>query len=87
MRVNQAEEAAIDSALLLIEDYIQQYKKKYNVNDDTSLAIMCCIKLAVDYMEQKSESRDVEKMLTRRLQALNDSLENTLRSSTIQPPS
>lgn len=81
LRVSPSEEVVIDAAVQLIQDTLHDYKTKYNINDDLNLAIMCCIKLAVDFIEEKKGNQQFQGDLSLKLMELNRALETTLSSS------
>ena len=79
--VKAEEEEAVRRAAKMINDRIKQYKDQFSVQDELDLAIMCCLELATDNINQAGKSSSsLETMLEKAQRvdnALNASILNT----------
>lgn len=79
--VKAEEEEAVRMAAKKINERIKQYKDQFSVQDELDLAIMCCLELATDNINQAGNVREgYDTLLDKALRvedALNTSILNT----------
>lgn len=76
--VRAEEEESVRRAAKLINDKIKQYKERFSVKDDLDLAIMCCLELATDNLNQLQRNRDNGATSAEKLTRIDDILNDAI---------
>ncbi len=78
---SEAEGASVLRAARLINEQIAHFKSVYTTQDDLNIAIMCCLKIATDYIHQSDEATLLEQEAVEGLSALEARIDNVLQES------
>lgn len=76
--VKAEEEEAVRRAAKMINERIKQYKDQFSVQDELDLAIMCCLELATDNINQAGKNRSREDLLIDKAQRVDDALNTSI---------
>ena len=85
--VKAEEEEAVRRAAKMINDRIKQYKDQFSVQDELDLAIMCCLELATDNINQAGKARDGESLLMEKAERLDNALNASILNTEEVPRS
>ena len=80
MMVSAKEEETILMAVKLIEEKIQTYRDKFNINDDAHLLSMCCLDIANEFMRAEKENQNFRSFFSRKLNLMSEMLDASMQS-------
>lgn len=72
--VTPDEEPRIRLVGQLIQEMLDTYRRRFQLQDDVLLALLACMDITADYLKATDAQEQLETQLEQRLQTLNDSL-------------
>lgn len=81
MKVDADEVAPIQEAARLINEQISSFRSVYKTQDDLNIALMCCLKIASDYVRQQSQEDDIVHVASDKLTQIQARLAQVLEES------
>lgn len=81
MKVGEDEVAAIQEASRLINEQISSFRSVYKTQDDLNIALMCCLKIASDYVKQQSQEESVVQEASQKIEQIQAQLAEVLEKS------
>ena len=78
MRVESEEVSAVQAAARMINEELQELKTLYSRQDDLSIAIMCCLKIATEHAKQIESNEKLSVEMQESLDKIEQQLDKTL---------
>lgn len=81
MKVSEDEVAAIQEASRLINEQISSFRNVYKTQDDLNIALMCCLKIASDYVRQQNQEDEIVHVASKKIDQIQARLAQVLDES------
>ena len=81
MKVSEHEAAAVKDAARLINEQISSFRNVYRTQDDLNIALMCCLKIATDYMRQQHQEDNMVNSATEKINQIQAQLAEIMEKS------
>ncbi len=81
MKVSESEVSAVQDAARLINEQISSFKNAYRTQDDLNIALMCCLKIATDYVRQQHQEDEIVNVASDKIDTIQAQLANLLNES------
>jgi len=81
MKVSEEEALAVQEAARMINEQISSFKNIYRTQDDLNIALMCCLKIASDYVRQQHYQEETVQIASDKLDAAQGRLAKLLEES------